>query len=193
MKRMVRRPEFMRRSLAMVISRRMSATVEVTPESRTNAASVVNAMSSARLVLPTPGGPKRMIELKLPESTARRNSLPGARICFCPQYSSSERGRIRAASGASSSRAFRRSGPVPMSNSNCSINSSPDGTPPPREAHASHRAPPQFRQSWNKSLDQKRNSFSIRYFYFQSVSGPHPFSRTAPADPVRRGGRHDCP
>ncbi len=52
-------------------------------------------------------GPQRMMEEKsLSASMARRRSLPSPTICSCPMYSSSVRGRIRAASGASD---FRRS------------------------------------------------------------------------------------
>src|ERR1700756_3262106 len=39
------------------------------------------------------------------DSIARRSSLPNPRICCCPTNSSSERGRIRVASGALGSRA----------------------------------------------------------------------------------------
>ena len=74
-------------------------TVEVTPESRMNSESVIRAITSVRLVFPVPGGPERMIELNRSASIARRSSLPGSSRCRCPTYSSSERGRSRAASG----------------------------------------------------------------------------------------------
>jgi hypothetical protein len=62
---------------------------------------VAAAMISARLVLPVPGGPKRRMEEMRSASMARRRSLPWARMCSCPTYSSRVRGRIRSASGAS--------------------------------------------------------------------------------------------
>ena len=64
-----------------------------------NSESEIRAITSARLVFPVPGGPERMIELNRSASIARRSSFPGSSKCRCPTYSSSERGRNRAASG----------------------------------------------------------------------------------------------
>src|SRR6185312_16192687 len=47
-----------------------------------------------------PGGPYKITDGRRSASIARRKSLPGARICSWPTNSSSERGRIRVASGA---------------------------------------------------------------------------------------------
>src|SRR6202140_2908000 len=44
-----------------------------------------------------------MTEGRRSASMARRKRFPGPRMCSCPTNSSSERGRIRAASGAASS------------------------------------------------------------------------------------------
>ena len=103
-KRIVRRPLIRRRTTAAEIALRTSATLEVTPESRTNSELLTRAMISARLVLPVPGGPERIIELKRSESIARRSSCPSPRRWDCPTYSSSERGLRRAASGISAPR-----------------------------------------------------------------------------------------
>ena len=80
MKRMVFRP-LRRRSTAHWISLRMSETVEKTPERRTNSELLFRAMISASVVLPVPGGPKRIMELNRSESMARRSSFPGASRC----------------------------------------------------------------------------------------------------------------
>src|SRR4051812_30341975 len=99
MKRIVFTP-LAARLAAVAMTRRKSATLLSTPLSRSKRDSVALAMISARLVLPVPGGPKRMIEEMRSASMARRSSFPGARMCSCPVYSSSVRGRIRWASGA---------------------------------------------------------------------------------------------
>ena len=57
-------------------------------------------MTSARLVLPVPGGPWKIADTSRSASMARRNSFPGASRCSWPMYSSTVRGRIRVASGA---------------------------------------------------------------------------------------------
>ena len=57
MKRTVRVPSRERRTKALAITLRMSATVLSTPLNLSTRALVVPAMISARLVLPVPGGP----------------------------------------------------------------------------------------------------------------------------------------
>ena len=58
------------------------------------------ALSKASVVLPVPGGPHNKIEENSrSDSIARRKSRPGPTRSSCPTYSSSERARIRAASG----------------------------------------------------------------------------------------------
>ncbi|MPN04877.1 hypothetical protein SDC9_152125 [bioreactor metagenome] len=196
MKSTVRRPEFIRRSLAIAISRRMSATVEVTPERRMKAASVVEAINSAKLVLPTPGGPERMIALKLSASTARRRSLPGARMCFCPQYSSKVRGRIRAASGASAMRSLRPDCSVPIPKSNCSITtrlriesdqSSSCFPSAPRGASRKHR------QAMDRSFIQRQAPSPAVFLFCDGASAfvrTEEFTPAAAPPPVRsRPGR----
>ena len=61
---------------------------------------VVFAMISASVDFPQPGGPKKMQEVSLSASMARRSSLPFPTICSWPINSSSTRGRIRSAKGA---------------------------------------------------------------------------------------------
>ena len=51
------------------------------------------AMRRARVVLPEPGGPHRIIECGLPDSKASRNGLPGPSRCCWPTTSSSDCGR----------------------------------------------------------------------------------------------------
>ena len=100
MNRIVFCPEVRRRLVAAAIARRISATLLSTPLRRINFECVISAMTWARVVLPVPGGPEKITEGKRSASMARRRSLPGARICSWPTNSSSERGRIRVASGA---------------------------------------------------------------------------------------------
>ena len=66
----------------------------------TNLLRVASAMMLASVVFPQPGGPKKMLEVRLSASMARRSSLPGPTTCFCPINSSKVRGRIRSANGA---------------------------------------------------------------------------------------------
>ena len=54
----------------------------------------------AIVVLPVPGGPKRIIDGGRSSSIARRSAEPGASTCCWPTRSSSEDGRRRTASGA---------------------------------------------------------------------------------------------
>src|SRR5574344_341065 len=53
----------------------------------------------ARVVLPTPGGPQRMNEERLPESIMLRRIHPGPTRCSWPTYSSRFLGLIRSGRG----------------------------------------------------------------------------------------------
>ena len=97
---MVRRPLMTRRLFAASICSRRSFTVPVTADTSTNSARVVWAMMRASVVLPVPAGPKRMTELNVSCSMARRSHVPGPTASVCPQYSSSVLGRTRTARGA---------------------------------------------------------------------------------------------
>ena len=57
---------------------RMSLTPPSTAEIAMNCASKASAISRASVVLPTPGGPHRIIECSRPDSNATRSGLPGA-------------------------------------------------------------------------------------------------------------------
>ena len=103
---MVFLPEFFRRFAAAATTRRISATLLSTPLSLTNLACVISAIICASVVFPVPGGPERITEGNRSASIARRKSFPGARMCSWPTNSSSERGRMRAASGALESPCF---------------------------------------------------------------------------------------
>ena len=99
MNNIVEAPVLPSRFAAADSTRRMSATLDSTPLNRSNLLRVWRAMICASDVLPVPGGPKKISDWMRSASMARRNSCPGARICVWPANSSSERGRMRAASG----------------------------------------------------------------------------------------------
>lgn len=100
MNRIVLCPDVRRRFAAAAMTRRISATLLSTPLIRMNLACVISAITRASVVLPLPGGPEKITDGRRSASIARRNNLPGARICSCPTNSSSECGRMRVASGA---------------------------------------------------------------------------------------------
>src|SRR5438552_2424922 len=87
----------------------MSFTPENTAESAMNCASNASAIRRARVVLPTPGGPHRIIECGLPDTKARRRGLPGPRRCSCPTNSSRDLGRRASAIGGTGAGAGNRS------------------------------------------------------------------------------------
>ena len=70
-----------------------------TAEKSMKEALVCRAMTRARVVLPTPGGPQKIMEQILSEEISRRRTLPGPSRCCCPAISSSDEGRILAARG----------------------------------------------------------------------------------------------
>ena len=100
--RMVRKPPMTRRFSAASISRRKSDTVPPIADTSTKVARVDSAMTWASDVLPVPAGPKRMTELNVSFSMAARSQLPSPTASACPTTSSSVRGRMRTASGATS-------------------------------------------------------------------------------------------
>lgn len=57
---------------------RTSLTPAVTADNRSNDRLVVEAINSAIVVLPVPGGPHKMIEEILSDSISLRSALPGA-------------------------------------------------------------------------------------------------------------------
>src|SRR5688572_19971060 len=87
----------------------MSFTPEKTADSAVNCASNALAISRARVVLPEPGGPHRIIECGFPDSKATRSGLPGPSRCCCPTTSSMLCGRSASASGAAGSARPNRS------------------------------------------------------------------------------------
>ena len=88
-----------RLSSACCITPRISLMPLVTAEKSMNAARVRRAMIWARVVLPTPGGPQKIIEAIWSPSISRRSTLPSPSRCACPANSSSVCGRSRAARG----------------------------------------------------------------------------------------------
>ncbi len=97
-------PPVSSRRSAAEISRRKSDTVPPMADTSTNVALVVSAMTWAMDVLPVPAGPNRMTELSVSDSMALRSQLPSPTASPWPTTSSSERGRRRTASGATSMR-----------------------------------------------------------------------------------------
>ena len=98
-KRIVCAPPASSRARAAPTISRIRGTPSVTALNGTNTRCDVVATRWARVVLPLPGGPQKIIEPGTPRSIASRSGLPGASRCACPANSSSVRGRIRAASG----------------------------------------------------------------------------------------------
>ena len=78
---------------------RTSFTPAVTADRVKNSRSRVFAIMCARVVFPTPGGPQRMKELRLPLSIICRKMQPSPTRWRWPTYWSSVAGRIRSGSG----------------------------------------------------------------------------------------------
>ena len=51
------------------------------------------------VVLPTPGGPHKIIDGKFPDSMATRKDFPSPKICFCPAISLTDLGLKYSAKG----------------------------------------------------------------------------------------------
>ena len=117
MKSTVRRPVWPRRSRALSMTLRTSATPELTADNSSYTAPTASATSRATVVLPVPGGPKKIIERTVPVSMATRSGAPSPSRWRCPTTSSSLRGRMRAASGAF----CERSAPRPELKRSCSM------------------------------------------------------------------------
>ena len=77
MKRMQRLSDF----LALSMTSRMSFTPLLIALRVKNSASMDCAINSARVVLPTPGGPQKIIDWMLPLSMAVRNTAPSPIRC----------------------------------------------------------------------------------------------------------------
>ena len=98
MKTMVRVPNW-RAFSASAITCLISLMPESTAENSMKSALVTRAIIFASVVLPTPGGPQKMIEPGSSRSICSRSGLPGPSRCSWPTNSSSVRGRMRSASG----------------------------------------------------------------------------------------------
>ena len=94
-------PPVRRTRRASSITARTSLTPALSADSAANRRSVACATRWAIVVLPVPGGPQRITEVSGPPVTSRRSGAPGASRWSCPTRSSTPRGRIRTASGAS--------------------------------------------------------------------------------------------
>jgi hypothetical protein len=87
-------------SKALSTASRMSLTPPNTAEILRNWASKACAISRAKVVLPTPGGPHKIMECGWPDSKATRKGCPSPNRWSCPITSSSDWGRRRSAKGA---------------------------------------------------------------------------------------------
>ena len=95
----VRRPWFWWRR-ASSTTRLRSATPDITALRLTKWQCRAEAMTRARVVLPLPGGPQKIMEEKSrPALSDRHNRRPGPTRCAWPTNSFRVRGRIRAARG----------------------------------------------------------------------------------------------
>ena len=86
---------------AWSMTSRTSLTPALTAESVKNSRSMESAIMRARVVLPTPGGPQRIKEERMPLLIILCSTHPGPTRCFCPTYSSREWGRILSGRGGS--------------------------------------------------------------------------------------------
>src|SRR5690349_10623577 len=102
MNRTVRVPFSARRSWAVAMAPRTSATPLITAESVMNSAPIASARIRASVVLPVPGGPHSSSDVSLPRDTERRSGPASPTRCPWPWNSSKLRGRIRAGSGCRS-------------------------------------------------------------------------------------------
>ena len=98
---MVRAPDNRRRSASPMTSL-ISLMPLDTALKLMNSERVWLAMTRARVVLPTPGGPQNIMEGSRSEAIIRRRIFPSPSRCCCPAMSSRLSGRIRLASGSSS-------------------------------------------------------------------------------------------
>ena len=99
MKSTVRSP-WSRRRRAFSMTARTSLTPEFRADSATKWRPDAAEISDAMVVLPVPGGPKRMTEESPRPSMSRCSGVPGPSTWSCPTTSARLRGRIRTASGA---------------------------------------------------------------------------------------------
>ena len=80
----VRSPRRSRRCAASATASRTSFKPEVTADSATKVALTSAASKRPRVVLPVPGGPHKMSDVKRFSSRARRSQRPGPSKCSCP-------------------------------------------------------------------------------------------------------------
>ena len=109
-KRTVRIPSRLPDSALAIISL-ISLMPLVTAEKFTNSAFVRFAITFARVVFPTPGGPQRIIEGIWSRSIIWRRIFPSPTRCSCPMKPERSRGRIRAASGSGAASASSPAAP----------------------------------------------------------------------------------
>ena len=113
----------------------MSLTPDSTADSAMKSASTDAAISRASVVLPTPGGPQRIIECMRPEASAEDSGMPGPTRWRWPITSDSDAGRSRSASGACAGAGPARL-PCGVLRAPCPVLVYPgaDGAPPNRSA-----------------------------------------------------------
>src|SRR5271170_4653223 len=107
--RIVWRPDCASVASARATASRMSLTPASTAERAMKSALNAAAISRARVVLPEPGGPQRIIECSLPDANATASGLPTASRWRCPTTASIVVGRNRSASGVAGLATTKRS------------------------------------------------------------------------------------
>ena len=120
MNTMVRPPARLIESARFMTSR-ISLMPLVTAEKSMNVACVWCAMTRASVVLPTPGGPQKIMDCTWSASMMRRRTLPGPIRCCWPATSSSVSGRMRAASGRAASACSSKSVTSCSSKESCMV------------------------------------------------------------------------
>ena len=155
--RIVWRPDCARIASARATASRMSLTPDSTADSAMNSALKASAIRRAMVVLPTPGGPHRIIECGLPAAKATASGLPGARRCRCPITSAIVFGRSRSASGAAGLAGVKRSvmirGGIRLSGISGTI------THPRSPRRCNHRVRHDPRQSGQTHARRRRHRF----------------------------------
>src|SRR5271170_1784687 len=107
--RIVWRPDCASVASARATASRMSLTPASTAERAMKSALNAAAINRARVVLPEPGGPQRIIECSLPDANATASGLPTASRWRFPTTASIVVGRNRSASGVAGLATTKRS------------------------------------------------------------------------------------
>src|SRR6202158_5329937 len=136
------RPDCASVASARAMESRMSLTPDSTADKAIKSALNASAINRARVVLPTPGGPQRIIECGLPVANATASGLPGASRWRCPMTSATFLGRKRSASGAAGLAMAKRSASTRSAPAQCPL--------------SSHSVPNHIRAGWRRESEKRR-------------------------------------